>query len=66
MMLSSLLRHPQYTERLKKLCPSATSSHDSAVKVPSVTRIQSAIEEAWKLGFDLQVDIIIYISTNPL
>jgi len=52
MLLSALLRHPQYAERLATLCPSSNS-----FQVPSITRLQSAIEEAWKLGFDQQVNM---------
>ncbi|EFX87845.1 hypothetical protein DAPPUDRAFT_311838 [Daphnia pulex] len=54
MLLSALLRHPQCAERLTTLCPSTSSTLGNSIQVPSITRLQSAIEEAWKLGFDQQ------------
>lgn len=53
MMLSSLLRQPRYVERLKRIWTS--SAQGSVVQVPSVTRLQTIIEEAWRQGFDPQV-----------
>lgn len=53
MFLSCLLRNPCYAERLQKFSP--VQQADS-VQVPSITRLQSAIEEAWGQGFDLQVN----------
>lgn len=57
MLLSALLRHPQCAERLTTLCPSTSSTLGNSIQVPSITRLQSAIEEAWKLGFDQQVSV---------
>lgn len=54
MLLSALLRNPQYADRLLNLCPSTSSTSDSSIKVPSISRLQSTIEEAWKMGFDEQ------------
>jgi hypothetical protein len=55
MMLSCLLRNPLYVSYLKRFCESAGEEEDGPVRVPSVARLQSAIEDAWKMGFDLQV-----------
>ncbi|XP_057365710.1 zinc finger-containing ubiquitin peptidase 1-like [Daphnia carinata] len=54
MLLSALLRSPQYADRLVNLCPSTSTASDNSIKVPSISRLQSAIEEAWKMGFDEQ------------
>ena len=55
MMLSSLFRQPQYLEKLANILPSSTVNDASRLSMPSINRLQLAIEDAWKLGFDLQV-----------
>lgn len=54
MMLSSLLRQPRYVERFKTVWTSPAHG-DEFVQVPSVTQLQTCIENAWRLGFDPQV-----------
>lgn len=55
MILSSLLRHPEYFEKLESMLPSTKFDQSSPAPMPSISRLQLAIEEAWKSGFDLQV-----------
>ena len=52
MLLSCLLHQPGYSEHFRRFSP--TQAVDS-IQVPSVTRLQKAIEEAWEQGFDVQV-----------
>ena len=54
MLLSSLLRNQQYARHLLKFCDWAEEEHSGSVRVPSITRLQEAIEEAWNMGFDSQ------------
>jgi len=59
MMLSSLLRHPAYVERLKIALPDIVpNSADEPFPMPSITRLQRAIEEAWNVGFDPAVSVL--------
>ena len=60
MMLSCLLRNSEYAERLKSIDGNSTPDEHKSVQVPSITRLQNAIEEAWKQGFDVEVVILIY------
>lgn len=50
MMLSCLFRNTEYAERLKLINMNANG--DKFIQVPSITRLQNAVEEAWKQGFD--------------
>ena len=58
MMLSSMLRNSEYAERLKLINDNSTPDQHKSVQVPSITRLQNAIEEAWKQGFDVEVVFI--------
>lgn len=59
MLLSSLLRHPAYVERLKIELPDIVpTSPEEPFPMPSITRLQRAIEEAWNLGFDPPVSFM--------
>lgn len=51
MLISSLLTHGCYNERLYKLWQGEKPPRNS---VPSISRIQSLIEQAWSQGFDVQ------------
>ena len=53
MLLSCLLRRPQYADRLRRFCPVPT--RDGPIQVCSINQIQATIEEAWRQGFDPQV-----------
>lgn len=55
MLFSSLLTHTGYNDRLYKLWASQKPPRSS---VPSISRIQQLIEQAWGQGFDIQVLII--------
>lgn len=57
MLISSLLTHTGYNERLYKLWQNQKPPRSS---VPSISRLQSLIEQAWSQGFDIQVSLIIY------
>lgn len=52
MIISSLLNHTGYNERLYKLWQKDKPPRSS---VPSISRIQGLIEQAWSQGFDIQV-----------
>lgn len=52
MMISSLLTHTGYNERLYKLWQNQKPPRSS---VPSISRLQQLIEQAWSHGFDVQV-----------
>lgn len=54
MMLSCLFRNAEYAERLKPI--NMNASGEKLIQVPSITRLQNAIEEAWKQGFDVEVN----------
>ncbi|XP_050304424.1 zinc finger-containing ubiquitin peptidase 1-like isoform X2 [Anthonomus grandis grandis] len=51
MIISSLLTHTGYNERLYKLWQKEKPPRSS---VPSISRLQSLIEQAWSQGFDIQ------------
>ncbi|XP_018577334.1 zinc finger with UFM1-specific peptidase domain protein-like [Anoplophora glabripennis] len=51
MLFSSLLTHTGYNERLYKLWQGQKPPRSS---VPSISRIQGLIEQAWAQGFDVQ------------
>nr|XP_008196849.1 PREDICTED: zinc finger with UFM1-specific peptidase domain protein isoform X1 [Tribolium castaneum]XP_975082.2 PREDICTED: zinc finger with UFM1-specific peptidase domain protein isoform X1 [Tribolium castaneum] len=51
MLISSLLTHTGYNERLYKLWQGQKPPRSS---VPSISRLQSLIEQAWSQGFDIQ------------
>ncbi|XP_030750524.1 zinc finger-containing ubiquitin peptidase 1-like [Sitophilus oryzae] len=51
MIISSLLTHTGYNERLYKLWHKEKPPRSA---VPSISRLQSLIEEAWSQGFDIQ------------
>ncbi|XP_019771371.1 zinc finger-containing ubiquitin peptidase 1 isoform X2 [Dendroctonus ponderosae] len=51
MIISSLLNHTGYNERLYKLWQKDKPPRSS---VPSISRIQGLIEQAWSQGFDIQ------------
>ncbi|XP_076275679.1 zinc finger-containing ubiquitin peptidase 1-like isoform X2 [Rhynchophorus ferrugineus] len=51
MLISSLLTHTGYNERLYKLWQKEKPPRSS---VPSISRLQSLIEQAWSQGFDIQ------------
>ncbi|KAK9743656.1 Peptidase family C78 [Popillia japonica] len=51
MLISSLLNHTGYNERLYKIWQNQKPPRSS---VPSISRLQTLIEHAWCLGFDLQ------------
>lgn len=51
MLISSLLTHTGYNERLYKLWQKDKPPRSS---VPSISRLQSLIEQAWSQGFDIQ------------
>ncbi|KAJ8923356.1 hypothetical protein NQ315_001914 [Exocentrus adspersus] len=51
MLFSSLLTHTGYNERLYKLWQGQKPPRSS---VPSISRIQGLIEQAWAQGFDIQ------------
>lgn len=51
MMISSLLTHTGYNERLYKLWQNQKPPRSS---VPSISRLQQLIEQAWSQGFDIQ------------
>ncbi|XP_063903815.1 zinc finger-containing ubiquitin peptidase 1-like [Zophobas morio] len=51
MLISSLLTHTGYNERLYKLWQGQKPPRSS---VPSISRLQSLIEQAWAQGFDIQ------------
>jgi len=52
-MLSCLFRHTDYAECLKPI--NMNTNGNKTIQVPSITRLQSAIEEAWQQGFDVEV-----------
>lgn len=52
MLISSLLTHTGYNERLYKLWQGQKPPRSS---VPSISRLQGLIEQAWSQGFDVQV-----------
>ncbi|XP_072382829.1 zinc finger-containing ubiquitin peptidase 1-like [Diabrotica undecimpunctata] len=51
MLISSLLTHTGYNEKLYKLWQDQKPPRSS---VPSISRIQGLIEQAWSQGFDIQ------------
>ncbi|KAG5878214.1 hypothetical protein JTB14_020791 [Gonioctena quinquepunctata] len=51
MLISSLLTHTGYNEKIYKLWEGRKPPRSS---VPSISRIQSVIEQAWAQGFDIQ------------
>ncbi|KRT79699.1 Peptidase [Oryctes borbonicus] len=51
MLISSLLTHTGYNERLYKIWQNQKPPRSS---IPSISRLQTSIEHAWCLGFDLQ------------
>nr|XP_023015569.1 zinc finger with UFM1-specific peptidase domain protein-like [Leptinotarsa decemlineata]XP_023015570.1 zinc finger with UFM1-specific peptidase domain protein-like [Leptinotarsa decemlineata] len=51
MLISSLLTHTGYNERIYKLWQGRKPPRSS---VPSISRIQGVIEQAWAQGFDIQ------------
>lgn len=51
MLISSLLTHTGYNEKLYKLWKDQKPPRSS---VPSISRIQGLIEQAWSQGFDIQ------------
>lgn len=51
MLISSLLTHTGYNERLYKLWKTEKPPRSA---VPSISRVQSLIEQAWSQGFDVQ------------
>ncbi|XP_022917163.1 zinc finger-containing ubiquitin peptidase 1-like [Onthophagus taurus] len=51
MLISSLLKHTGYNERLYTIWQNQKPPRSS---VPSISRLQGLIEEAWAQGFDLQ------------
>ncbi|XP_057669168.1 zinc finger-containing ubiquitin peptidase 1-like [Diorhabda carinulata] len=51
MLISSLLTHTGYNEKLYKLWQDQKPPRSS---VPSISRIQALIEQAWAQGFDIQ------------
>lgn len=51
MIISSLLTHTGYNERLYRLWQKEKPPRSS---VPSISRLQSLIEQAWSQGFDIQ------------
>ncbi|XP_066140266.1 zinc finger-containing ubiquitin peptidase 1-like isoform X1 [Euwallacea fornicatus] len=51
MAISSLLTHTGYNEKLYKLWQKEKPPRSS---VPSISRLQSLIEQAWSQGFDIQ------------
>lgn len=51
MLISSLLTHTGYNDRLYKLWQEQKPPRSS---VPSISRLQSLIEQAWSQGFDIQ------------
>ncbi|KAL3273955.1 hypothetical protein HHI36_015378 [Cryptolaemus montrouzieri] len=51
MLISSLLTHTGYNERLYKLWQTEKPPRSA---VPSISRLQSLIEHAWSQGFDVQ------------
>lgn len=53
MLFSSLLTHTGYNDRLYKLWANQKPPRSS---LPSISRIQQLIEQAWGQGFDLQVN----------
>lgn len=55
MMLSALIRHQEYVDKFQSVLPMTSCDPGGPVSIPSITRLQVAIEEAWKLGFDKQV-----------
>lgn len=55
MLLSCLLRNDVYLRQLRRFCDWTDGDVGGPVRVPSITRLQSAIEDAWKMGFDTQV-----------
>lgn len=57
MLVSSLLTHTGYNERLYKLWQNQKPPRSS---VPSISRLQTLIEQAWSQGFDIQVRKIVY------
>lgn len=56
MIISSLLTHTGYNERLYRLWQKEKPPRSS---VPSISRLQSLIEQAWSQGFDIQVSVLI-------
>lgn len=56
MLLSCLLRHDTYYEHLQQLwrIPEMKEISTTGQNMPSISRLQRAIEWAWKLGFDVQ------------
>lgn len=59
MLISSLLTHTGYNERLYRLWQTEKPPRSA---VPSISRLQSLIEQAWSQGFDVQVKQIMIIS----
>lgn len=51
MLISSLLSHTGYNELLYRIWQDRKPPRSS---VPSISRLQSLIEQAWHMGFDLQ------------
>ncbi|XP_045478036.1 zinc finger-containing ubiquitin peptidase 1-like [Harmonia axyridis] len=51
MLISSLLTHTGYNERLYRLWQTEKPPRSA---VPSISRLQSLIEQAWSQGFDVQ------------
>ncbi|KAF5270661.1 hypothetical protein FQA39_LY01399 [Lamprigera yunnana] len=51
MLISSLLTHTGYNDRLYKLWQDQKPPRSS---VPSISRLQNLIEQAWSQGFDIQ------------
>ena len=64
MMLSCLFRNTEYAERLKLINMNANG--DKFIQVPSITRLQNAVEEAWKQGFDEEVNLVTSSATISL